>query len=93
MITAGLGHGPVNETYRLSRYTRCEFATLAKMARQAGDLSREDAAAIRMRIARFEKGSLIRYSTGRRCYELRPAGWRIVTDAESAWILSLTEAA
>lgn len=89
------GHAPVNKVYRIARtiassgvkVTRCKYATLAKMARAAGDLPIDETKGLNTRLKSLVKWDLVRYSSGRRCYELTAKGWGLLVKTEETWNL------
>lgn len=95
------GHAsPLNSVYRFANgvfapgslclyLTRCRYATLALMARNAGDLSFKSTP----RRLRRRMGILIEYGLVRSVprlgrYELTASGWNLLNDTEQAWRLS-----
>ena len=58
------------------------------MARQAGELLPTQAKTIRSRLSTLAKAGLVRYSEGRRSFELTADGWTLLTDAENALALA-----
>jgi hypothetical protein len=69
--------------------TRCKYATLARMARAAGDLPLAESRKLRTRLKVLGTWGLVRYVASRRCYELTAAGWRLLVQVEQAYALRL----
>ena len=92
------GHAPVNSVYRIANekfmpgtmltyITRCRYATLARMARAAGDLPYRETKKLRTRLKALTGYGLVRYMPGRRCYELTADGWLLLVQTEELWNL------
>lgn len=92
------GHAPVNQVYRIADrllfpgsmilgLTRCKYATLARMARAAGDLPYAGTRKLRTRLKTLIAWGLVRYMPGRRCYELTAPGWNLLVQTEEAYAL------
>ena len=69
--------------------TRCKYATLAMMARNAGDLAFADAPSrLRSRLDTLIAWGLVRKVPQLRRFELTADGWRLLVETEAAYQLA-----
>jgi hypothetical protein len=97
------GHAPLAEVYRFADrifqpesmgtyITRPRYATLAEMARNAGDLSFSKVGKRGTRLRALEKYGLVRRPLNLHRWELTAAGWNLLNASEDAWRLSSNQA-
>lgn len=93
------GHAPLAEVYRfadrifqpgtISRFiTRPRYATLAEMARNAGDLPFSKVGKRKTRLGELQKYGLVRRNAPLHRWELTAAGWNLLVGSENVWRLS-----
>ena len=84
-----IGSAPVNAVYRFAKdVTRCEYATLAEMARNAGDLAFAVVGKRTTRLSRLAELGFVRRNGLLRRWELTANGWALLVGAENALLLA-----
>ena len=90
---------PLNSVYRYAdrilcpgsmilTITRCKYATLAEMARNAGDLLFAQVGRRNTRLKDLASLGLVRRVAHLRRWELTADGWRLLVNTEAAWTLA-----